>query len=287
MFDFRYHALSLVAVFLALGIGIVLGSSLGDSVVSQANKDVRSSLRGDLLDARAAASKASGQVSQRDKFITAAFARLAGNKLSGMHVIIVSDGSLPSSVESEVRAAVKAAGGTVDTVSKLDAQPDIVGMETKLGPKFEGLGVTPDGLRALGRRIGRGLATGNKLASALQNDFPDSFKGTYGRADAIVYVRSNEDRNDQAKTFESALIEGLRSPGVPVVGVEESDTNPSQISSYVNSGLSSVDDVDLPAGRIALVLVLSGNEGNYGVKKTADGPLPPPVGTAPNAPGGP
>ena len=51
MFDFRYHALSLVAVFLALGIGIVLGSSLGDTVVSQANKDVRSSLRSDLVDA--------------------------------------------------------------------------------------------------------------------------------------------------------------------------------------------------------------------------------------------
>ena len=48
MLDFRYHALSLVAVFLALGIGIVLGATLGDSVVSQANKDVRSSLRGDL-----------------------------------------------------------------------------------------------------------------------------------------------------------------------------------------------------------------------------------------------
>ena len=41
MVDFRYHALSLVAVFLALGIGIVLGASLGDSVVSEANKDVR------------------------------------------------------------------------------------------------------------------------------------------------------------------------------------------------------------------------------------------------------
>jgi hypothetical protein len=287
MFDFRYHALSLVAVFLALGIGIVLGSSLGDSVVSQANKDVRSSLRGDLLDARAAAQKASGAVSQRDKFINAAFARLAAGKLNGTHVVIVSDGSLPSSVENEVRAAVKAAGGTVDTVSKFDAQPDIVGIESKLGPHYEGFGVTPDGLRTLGHRIGRGIAAGNHLASVLQSAFPDSFKGSYARAGAIVYYRSAEPRNDQAKTFESALLEGLRAPGVPMVGVEESQTNPSQISSYVNAGLSSVDDVDQPAGRISLVLVLAGDEGNYGVKKTADAPLPPPVGTPPNASGGP
>ena len=43
MFDFRYHALSLVAVFLALGIGILLGSTIGDNLASQANKDLSSS----------------------------------------------------------------------------------------------------------------------------------------------------------------------------------------------------------------------------------------------------
>jgi hypothetical protein len=287
MFDFRYHALSLVAVFLALGIGIVLGSSLGDSVVSQANKDVRSSLRGDLLDARAAAQKASSAVSQRDKFIDASFARIAGGKLRGVHVAIVSDGPLPQSVESDVRGAVKAAGGTVDTVSRFDAQPDVVGIESKLGPRFEGLGVSPDGLRTLGRRIGRALGTGSRLAAALQNDFPDAFKGTYGPAGAIVYYRSSDDRNDQSKTFESALIEGLRGASAPMAGVEETSTNPSQISSYVNAGLSSVDNVDQPAGRIALVLVLGGDEGNYGVKNTADAPLPPPLNAAPNGSTGP
>src|ERR687885_154054 len=58
MLDFRYHALSLVAVFLALGIGIVLGSSLGDTVGSQANRDLAKSLRGDLNRARAGATPA-------------------------------------------------------------------------------------------------------------------------------------------------------------------------------------------------------------------------------------
>jgi copper transport outer membrane protein MctB len=39
--DFRYHALSLVAVFLALGIGIVLGVTVGDSLVSEADQNLR------------------------------------------------------------------------------------------------------------------------------------------------------------------------------------------------------------------------------------------------------
>ena len=69
MLDFRYHALSLVAVFLALGIGIVLGSSLGDTVVSQANRDIASSLRGDLNGARSDARTAHAAVSARERLL--------------------------------------------------------------------------------------------------------------------------------------------------------------------------------------------------------------------------
>src|SRR3954470_10607072 len=116
MFDFRYHALSLVAVFLALGIGIVLGASLGDSVISQANKDVRSSLRSDVVTAREDARTAKAAVSNRDDFIKAAWPRLAGGKLRHQRVAIVSYGALPQDVESSVRSAVEDAGGRVDSV---------------------------------------------------------------------------------------------------------------------------------------------------------------------------
>ncbi|HKP90942.1 MAG TPA: copper transporter, partial [Thermoleophilaceae bacterium] len=76
MLDFRYHALSMVAVFLALGIGIVLGSSLGDTVVSNANRDLAGSLRRDLNAARADASSARAGVADRERLIEAAAAPL-------------------------------------------------------------------------------------------------------------------------------------------------------------------------------------------------------------------
>ena len=54
MFDFRYHALSLVAVFLALAIGLVLGVAIGDSgLVSQRRAGPARSLRGDVREAHA------------------------------------------------------------------------------------------------------------------------------------------------------------------------------------------------------------------------------------------
>jgi len=286
VFDFRYHALSLVAVFLALGIGIVLGSSLGDTVVSQANKDVRSSLRSDLVDARTSEQQQKTLLAQRDSFIDASFARIAGGKLRNQHVALIADGPLPGDLQDQIRGAVKSAGGTVDTLSRFDAQPDLATITQKLGPKIEGLGLAPDATRAIGRRVGRALISGNRLARQLQNSFPDQFTGVYGPADAVVYYRTGDNRNDQAKTFEAGLIEGVRSAGLPVVGVEQSTTNPTQIPFYIKSAVSSVDSVDEPAGRIALVLALAGNEGNWGFKKTADAPLPPPAGAAPSTSGG-
>jgi hypothetical protein len=273
--DFRYHALSLVAVFLALGIGIVLGATLGDSVVSQANKDVRSSLGRDLIAARASVRKAADQLAQRDRFDTAAFPYIAGGKLRGQHIAIVSSGALPQDVESSTRNAVKDAGGTVDSLSQFDARPDRTALGQKLGRRFQALGTDPTQIRTLGRRIGRALVRGGRLPHKLENAFPDSFKGDYRGADAVAYYHTNDDRDNESKTFESALIEGLRDSGVPVVGVERSQTDPSQIPYYVSAGLSTVDDIDIPPGRVALVLTLSGRRGDFGFKKTAEAPLPP------------
>src|SRR5256714_14964427 len=111
MLDFRYHALSLVAVFLALGIGIVLGSSLGDTVVSQANRDIASSLRGDLNSARGDARTAHAGLGAREQLLKALFPRLVGGQLAGTTIALVTSGKLPANVESNGRHSVQAAGG--------------------------------------------------------------------------------------------------------------------------------------------------------------------------------
>jgi hypothetical protein len=74
--------------------------------------------------------------------------------------------------------------------------------------------------------------------------------------------------------FESGLIAGVASEDVPAVGVELSDTEPSQIAWYKTENLASVDDLDTIAGRVALALALAGDHGAYGVKSTADALLP-------------
>src|SRR5256885_17121506 len=160
MLDFRYHALSLVAVFLALGIGIVLGSSLGDTVVSQANRDIASSLRGDLNSARKDARGAHAAVGQRERALDSAFARIADHKLRGRTVDIVASGNLPAGVQSDVRDGIEGAGGRVGSVSELNTPPDVATLGTAVGPRFRSLRPADPRVAQPGPRIRAALVTG-------------------------------------------------------------------------------------------------------------------------------
>ena len=275
MLDFRYHALSLVAVFLALGIGILLGTTIGDQLVSEANRDLSSSLRGDVTEARREARGAREALEDRERFIAASFERVAGDRLRGMNVAIVSSGELPDDVERGARDAVEDAGGEVAGVAETVPPPSLPELGEAIPRRFDGLLANDPRTASLGRAVGRGLASGGGLARRLADRFPDRFRGEFPRSDAVVYFRDpGADRNGDQERFEQGLIDGLGSLREPVVGVETLDTDPSQISFYEDRMPASVDNVNTPAGRIALVLALDGARGSFGFKGSADAPVP-------------
>lgn len=286
MFDFRYHALSLAAVFLALGIGIVLGVTAGNSLVSEADQNIRDSLRGNVEDARRQAREDRAKLQGRDKLIDSTFGALAGSRLRGRRVAIVGFGGLPGSDDSAARQAIDGSSGTLDSTTTIPRDIDLGRLAQTLGPRFRGL-ARSDGLAtAAGRRIGRAIVRGGRRAAALEKAFGDDFAGDYRGSRAVAYLHTPEpDRapgesasqkrdRDRAAALERGLIAGLRTGGRPVVGVERSDTDPSQIDFYEQAGLSSVDSIDTPGGRLALVLALDGARGRFGFKPGADRPLP-------------
>ncbi len=122
MFSFRYHAISLVAVFLALGIGVLLGVSIGEEgIVSNARRDLEKSLRGDLNDARSRNSELRRELQVRDDFEREAHPGLVGDLLPGFRIGIVAIGDLPSGYAPAVREAVQPAGAEVDSISVIRA----------------------------------------------------------------------------------------------------------------------------------------------------------------------
>jgi copper transport outer membrane protein MctB len=289
MFDFRYHALSLVAVFLALGIGIVLGVTIGDSLVSQTEQNLRGSLRNDVVQARDRADDEAANVKARDRALDAALPLIARGRLRRRDIAFVAIGSLPDDVQAAARQAVGSAGGTLSSVSYLDVPAQLPELGRAAGRRFATLNSDESLARRFGLRLGRSLLTGRGIATRLPRVLPDRFKGDFRGADGVIVWRSPKLSAKpggapgdaiQAKAeaaLEDGLLAALRTGGRAAVGVENSDTDPSQISFFKSHGVASVDSLDLSAGRIALVLALASRAtDSYGLKKTAKAPLPAP-----------
>lgn len=285
MLDFRYHALSLVAVFLALAIGIVLGVTIGDSLVSDAERSLRGDLRANVENARSEAAQARQDLNGRDRMLDELYPQLATTRLSGERVAIISWGPLPGDVENGVRDAISKGGGRLDSKSVFDTP--LTALKTALGPDVFARDTANDAaLGSLGRGLARSIAGGGRLAQSLQDAFPDDFDGRLQGSDAVVFYEApkptdnsdaggvQERGDERARKIESALVEELRRRMIAVVGVEAMGAETSQIGRYKSLQLSSSDAVDKSGGRLALVLALQGAKGNFGLKPSADKPLP-------------
>lgn len=282
MFSFRYHAISLVAVFLALGIGVLLGVSIGEGgLVSGARKSLENSLRGDLDNERSKVAEARRELGIRDNFERQAYPGLVADLLPGFHVGILAVGKLPSGYAEAIREAVEPAGAQIDSISVVRAPLALGRIAGRVqSPSLSRLSRDPDALARFGRRIGRQLVNGGGLVQRVQRQLFSSSRGEYLGLDGIVLVRDRDGLSGEEKaaedTFESSLLDGLKSTGGEVVGVEMRSTDPSQVPFFSSRKLPSVDDLDLVAGRTALVYSLLGAEGQFGVKRSADQLLPPP-----------
>ncbi|WP_194899523.1 copper transporter [Catenulispora pinisilvae] len=89
MIDFRYHVVSIVAVFLALTVGLVIGSSYLSKVAYDELNNQLSSLRGQNQALHGTQNELSAQVRDRDSLIAALGPDAVSGKLIGHSVAVV------------------------------------------------------------------------------------------------------------------------------------------------------------------------------------------------------
>ena len=121
MIDFRYHLVSIVAVFLALAIGIVLGSTELQGPVYNLLNRTTNSLNSQLTNVSNARAQLQQELTADNALIQANETELLTGKLTGQRVAIITEPGAQSSVVSGMMAAVKLAGGTV--TDEIDLQP--------------------------------------------------------------------------------------------------------------------------------------------------------------------
>jgi len=286
MFDYRYHALSLAAVLLALAVGVLIGVAIGDSnLVSSAKNGIVHDLNSEVSGARRQVEQLQDKLSDEEAFAGGLYPLAVHGLLSERSIGLVFLGGSSDQVNRLVRSAVTQAGGNVAIVVAVREPLNLQGIGREAaGTHYAALEGNPALIERFGELAGRQLVSGGQLVerellSRVRGGLLSAFDGQLGRLDGLVVVRAdptdmNPEQSEASAAFESGLLTGVAAVGVPAVGIELTGTEPTQISWYKSKNISSVDDLDAPAGQAALVYALAGAHGAFGVKPTADSLLP-------------
>jgi hypothetical protein len=284
MFDYRYHALSLAAVLFALTVGVLIGVAIGDSnLVSSAQNGIVRNLRSEVSDSQHDLEQVGNKLSEQETLSAGLWPFAVHDLLTGKSIGLVFLGNSSDQVDSSVRDGVGEADGNVKAVVAVREPLELSSIASQAsGTRYTALVSEPALVRQFGVRIGKELVDGGHLLEHVHTALLSSYDGELGKLEGVVVMRSeptgmNAEATKSTAEFESGLIAGMVSEGVPAVGVELSSTEPSQVSWYKSENMASVDNVETVAGRAALALALAGApsvRGAYGSKSTAEALLP-------------
>ncbi|HEX8007742.1 MAG TPA: copper transporter [Trebonia sp.] len=121
MIDFRYHLVSIVAVFLALAIGIVLGATELQGHTIDALNAASNNLRSQLNAASAQRDSYQLLTSAGEQYLQTAEPKLLAHLLDGQRVVLITEPGAQSSIVDGIKQAVTDAGATVS--GQLALQP--------------------------------------------------------------------------------------------------------------------------------------------------------------------
>jgi hypothetical protein len=205
--------------------------------------------------------------------------------LVGKRIAIVFVGPVDAGLRRAIERAVDDAGSSAPVrIRALKVPVD----RSKIDGELDGdlAEYRTAGLADLGGELARELVDGGDTPAwdALSPLIVEEKAGSFRRpADGVVVVRTVKAQQGETALFLRGLYSALAEIDVPTIGVEPSGVSESAVGVWSDAGLSTVDDIETPAGRLALALLLSGSSiGNYGLKETADDGIVPPVEAQPS-----
>lgn len=303
MINFRYHIVSLVAVFIALSVGIAVGVSLSPSVdqglLNQAEQDRRqvTELRNEL-------NRRNALEEYRQAYDEQAGEPVIEGALSGVRVAVVAMPDAPGQVANALTAAVAQAGGTV--VREVEVRPDAFdpARAAEVTDALSGLAgeipLRPEMSQAdqVGAALARSIASPqagarDQLALALdtaltRGGFASISRGPDDQAQVVLVVTAPASDPASEADVLTAHVEldlALRGRAAVVLAgpnsaeIEGTEVLAARTDPQASSRLSTVDVADLSSGVVTTVLAaqeqLVGREGqHYGALARAEAPLP-------------
>jgi hypothetical protein len=300
--SFRYHLVSIVSVFLALALGVLVGTTVvRPGLIEELDRRTEAAVKS-ADELRRIVSELRGEVQFRDQFAQAVESLLIEGRLTGRQVVIVTLEGVDASDIDTVRRAIESAGASVVTEMVITSRMALTdeGARTDLATAI-GMPVSsePEALsESAGQQLGARLASGpdsveqDLLDLLAAGGFVDvqggsAFDGIGGGDQPVVLMAGGPGAPVVDPAVLATVAETLAQTFHPVVAAETLETEyPFVALVRENGGIDgrvvTVDNADQIPGRVAVVLgledllLIPGGGGDYGVKDGASSLLPQP-----------
>ena len=296
MINFRYHVVSLTAVFLALAIGLVVGTAALNGPVADSLKDQISALSKDNSIKRDQINQYREEINRNQDFATEMAPAVLSGKLTGRKLLVV---ALPGTGEyaDGVVSMLNVAGAVITarvTVQDKFFDPsmayellDLANQSSRLTVPIEGLPVNSDGVETASAQLALALqqragaqAAPDDVAAVLAAYTKGGYiavadKATGGAEGTVIISGEPASDKDAAKKSQSAVTMATQfSKDKPLVvaGFGAGDGN---LISAVRGdptlvkAISTVDNASIVEGQVATALataerIVQGKVGQYG-----------------------
>ncbi|GGL25327.1 copper transporter [Phycicoccus endophyticus] len=313
MIDFRYHLVSIVSIFLALAVGIVLGAGPLKGEIGSTLQNEVAGLREDKAQLNDELADADTEAEARSSFLDAVSGRVVGGSLTARSVALVVLPGADASVSEAVTDMLGTAGATVSSTTSV-GEDWVTTDEATAGARdraveevtaqtgVETTGDSSDPRDVLLARLltrtapagdsGPDDATAREGLQTLADDGLISLDAPdFTRADLVVVVAGTVSDGDEAAQTETAqrwvaLAQALDDASRGVVLAADLDGEGDGVSvlaslrdSSTADAVSSVDDTGDPMGQASVVYALveqdGGGAGQYGLGPGTDAAFAP------------
>jgi hypothetical protein len=265
--DLRYHLISLISVFLALAIGILLGVAMADrGVVSDRMEAEITSIQRQFVRQQEQIGKQDEQIAEQQGVLDGMSEAIIADSLQGMDVALITGPYADGGVAGDVQSDLGEAGANIVIVRALEppGPTEITLLET----------TSPQAMTPLEKRY---------------SHFAREILGFTGEVEAmpelVVFVGGGEipteappGTRDALREAQAEMIEVWLDGGVRVIAAEPLRAGRTEIALFKNSGIPSITNADEPTGRAAIVECATAEvcEGAYGTKESATDAFPSP-----------
>lgn len=283
MYNFRYHIASLVAVFLALSIGLLLGTVVVERGTLDAQRTTLvQGLQKEYAALRTDNTQLKSDLDTNKAFVSDAAPVLIADRLSGRTVLVLGNAG-----RADAAAAVS------DTVARAGGSSIVVTFrDPGFGLKDKALAAKTAAVLAVDANSDMTAP----VADALAREFTDAAEAPSPVTDVLAaagelsiakpdgagvptLVVATGTFDDKADAAQIAVAVAAKSHGQIAAGAETTKHSTGVAAAAAGAGLPSVDHADTPLGQVTLVWVLLGRaDGRFGLARGADGAYPSPLG---------